>query len=34
VRQQVFARFDLTGADFQVIVHLRRVGAPNSRRAH
>ncbi len=26
--QQVFARFDLTGADFQVIVHLRRVGAP------
>ncbi len=27
--QQVFARFDLTGADFQVIVHLRRVGAPH-----
>jgi DNA-binding MarR family transcriptional regulator len=26
--QQVFARFDLTGADFQVIVHLRRAGAP------
>jgi DNA-binding MarR family transcriptional regulator len=26
--QQVFARFHLTGADFQVIVHLRRVGAP------
>jgi DNA-binding MarR family transcriptional regulator len=26
--QQVFARFELTGADFQVIVHLRRAGAP------
>ena len=26
--QQVFARFDLTGADFQVIVSLRRAGAP------
>jgi DNA-binding MarR family transcriptional regulator len=25
---QVFARFGLTGADFQVIVHLRRAGAP------
>ena len=26
--QPVFARFELTGADFQVIVHLRRAGAP------
>jgi DNA-binding MarR family transcriptional regulator len=26
--QPVFARFGLTGADFQVIVHLRRAGAP------
>jgi DNA-binding MarR family transcriptional regulator len=26
--QQVFATFGLTGADFQVIVHLRRAGAP------
>jgi DNA-binding MarR family transcriptional regulator len=26
--QQVFARFGLTGADFQVIAHLRRAGAP------
>jgi DNA-binding MarR family transcriptional regulator len=26
--QRVFARFELTGADFQVIVHLRRAGAP------